>query len=187
VSLASTGLLTRSVGGPSVYPPQPEGVYRFTQLQKDWKTSTGPDRYRRGLYTFFWRSAPHPGLTVFDAPDASSACTRRNRSNTPLQALTLLNDQAHMEFAHALASRVLREAEPKDRLRHAYELCLGRLPSPKEEERLTGFLARQRAAFETAPQEVKLITQGDQANVELAAWTMVGRVLLNLDEFITRE
>jgi mono/diheme cytochrome c family protein len=176
-ALAATGLLTRKIGGPSVYPPQPDGVYRFTQVQKEWKTATGPDRYRRGLYTFFWRSAPHPGLTVFDAPDGTNTCTRRNRSNTPLQALTLLNDQAYFEFAQALADRVLREAKPNtaDRLRYAYQVCLSRLPSPREEERLTAFVKQQLANGE------------GQADAERATWMMVGRALLNLDEFITRE
>jgi hypothetical protein len=170
-ALAATGLLTPTVGGPSVYPPQPEGVYRFTQVPRDWKANEGPDRYRRGMYTFFWRSAPHPGLIVFDAPESVAACTRRNRSNTPLQALTLLNDQAFYEFARALAARVLREAKPIDaeRLRHAFRLCLARPPSATEENRLRELLAEQ----------------GDVPAQE--AWTAVARVLLNLDEFITRE
>jgi hypothetical protein len=173
VALTATGLLTPTVGGPSVYPPQPEGIYRFTQVPRDWKASTGPDRYRRGLYTFFWRSAPHPGLMVFDAPESVATCTRRNRSNTPLQALTLLNDQAYFEFAQALAGRVLREAKPADgeRLRHAFRLCLARTPTPAEEQRLTGLLR-------------ELLAEGDDLR---QAWTTVARVLLNLDEFITRE
>jgi mono/diheme cytochrome c family protein len=194
VALATTGLLTRKVGGPSVFPPQPDGVYRFTQLQKDWKTSTGADRYRRGLYTFFWRSAPYPGLTVFDAPDGTSACTRRNRSNTPLQALTLLNDQAFLEFAQALAGRVLHEAKGNDaeRIRYAFQLCLARPPSPKEEQLLSDLLAKQTAALETAPEEAKQLAPMLQPNDKIeparaAAWTMAARVLLNLDEFITRE
>jgi mono/diheme cytochrome c family protein len=172
VCLTSSGLLSRRVGGPSVFPPQPDGLYRFTQIDKNWKASTGPDRYRRGLYTYFWRSAPHPSLTVFDAPDASSTCTRRNRSNIPLQALTLLNDEAHVEFAQALAARVLREGPADDagRLRHAFRLCLSREPTPRERQRLADLLARQERA-------------GDRD----AAWTTVARVLLNLDEFITRE
>src|SRR5207249_8083890 len=85
-ALAASGLLTAKIGGPSVFPPQPEGVYAFTQIDKAWKPDTGPDRYRRGIYTYFWRSAPHPGLMAFDAPEANTSCTRRNRSNTPLQA-----------------------------------------------------------------------------------------------------
>ncbi len=133
MALAASGLLTRTIGGPSVFPPQPEGVYNFTQVPRDWKPSEGPDRYRRGMYTFFWRSAPHPGLTVFDAPDAGTTCTRRNRSNTPLQALTLLNDQAYVEFAQGLARRVL--AEGGDRRRPAgpcLPALLGRQPSARE-------------------------------------------------------
>lgn len=173
VSLAASGLLTRRIGGPSVFPPQPDGIYRFTQIDKHWKADTGANRYRRGLYTYFWRSAPHPSLTVFDSPDATLACTRRNRSNTPLQALTLLNDQAHVEFAEGLANRVLRECQTDDltRLRFAFRLCLAREPSEREMQRLRELLGRQMA-------------EGD---VDLAAWTTVARVLLNLDEFITRE
>jgi mono/diheme cytochrome c family protein len=190
VALASSGLLTRKIGGPSVFPPQPDGVYRFTQVNRGWKADTGPDRYRRGMYTFFWRSAPHPGLTVFDAPDASMTCTRRNRSNTPLQALTLLNDEAYVEFAQALAARVLREA-PGDaaaRIRHAYLVCLGRPPSPVEETRLAAFLKDQTRAFESRPQEAQAIAgPGPGSVAERAAWTMLARAILNLDEFITRE
>ena len=101
--LVASGLLCRKLGGPSVFPPQPGGIYQFTQVVTVWQTSTGEDRFRRGLYTFFKRSAPYPALTVFDAPDGTSTCTRRIRSNTPLQALTLLNDQAFLEMAQGLA------------------------------------------------------------------------------------
>src|SRR5205823_14080902 len=130
VALESSGLLAHQVGGPSVFPPQPGGVYAFTQIPKNWTPDTGPNRFRRGLYTYFWRSAPHPSLTVFDAPEANSACTRRNRSNTPLQALTLLNDQAFFEFAQGLAARVLRgvPTDDSERLRHAFYLMLARPP-----------------------------------------------------------
>jgi mono/diheme cytochrome c family protein len=191
-ALTASGLLTRKIGGPSVFPPQPEGVYKFTQLQKDWKVSTGPDRYRRGMYTYFWRSAPHPGLTVFDAPDASTTCTRRNRSNTPLQALTLLNDQAYVEFAQALAARVLKEAKPDDteRIRRAFQLCVARLPSAKEEVRIGQLLKQQLASFRENPEQVQSLVPQAASKAEaeqLAAWTMVARALLNLDEFITRE
>ena len=130
------------------------------------------------MYTFFWRSAPHPGLTVFDAPDATSACTRRNRSNTPLQALTLLNDQAFFECAQGLAARVLKEggASDDDRLAYGFRLCTARPPSAHEREVLGRLLARQREK-----------SAATEADAEIAAWTAVGRVLLNLDEFITRE
>jgi hypothetical protein len=172
-ALAASGLLARKIGGPGVFPPQPEGIYRFTQIDKHWRADNGPGRYRRGMYTYFWRSAPHPSLTVFDAPDATCTCTRRNRSNTPLQALTLLNDQAQYEFAQALARRVLHEGGGDDaqRIRQAFRLCLARTPNDREQQRLAELLRRQ-AEEGVSPAE---------------AWTTVARVLLNLDEFITRE
>src|SRR5262249_20064279 len=134
---------------------------------------------------------PHPGLTVFDATDGTNACTRRNRSNTPLQALTLLNDQGFMEFAQALAARLLQDANASDsdRIRQAFQLCLARPPSPKEEQRLLELRARQTAALDRSPEEAKqLAPQIDKVELpRAAAWTMVARVLLNLDEFIPRE
>jgi hypothetical protein len=201
VALAASRLLDGRVGGPSVHPPQPDGIYKFTQVPRPWKTSTGPDRFRRGLYTFFQRSAPYPALTVFDAPDANSACTRRGRSNTPLQALTLLNDSAFLELARGLAERVLREGPDRDpdRLRYAFRLCLAREPSPAEAKRLETFLHLQLEEFRAAPEAAQalLATWGkdevgpppppDAGMPRRAAWTAVARVLLNLDEFITRE
>jgi len=189
VSLAASGLLSPKVGGPGVFPPQPDGVYRFTQIQRDWKSSAGPDRYRRGLYTYFWRSAPHPALVTFDAPDSTTTCTRRNRSNTPLQALTLLNDAGFYEYAQGLADRVLREEHSDDvaRLRHAFRLCVARQPGESELSRLQAFLAAQKSDLAAAPTEARQLA-GDVPNlVERAAWIMTARVLLNLDEFITRE
>jgi hypothetical protein len=186
-------LLARQVGGPSVFPPQPEGVFTFTQIPREWKAGTGPERYRRGMYTHFWRSAPHPALTVFDAPDATTTCTRRNRSNTPLQALTLLNDQAFYEFAQGLAVRVLRGdvSDEAARLRYAFRLCLARGPRPAELRRLEELLRQLLSEFESAPEEARRLLPanlppGTDAR-RLAAWTMVARVLLNLDEFLTRE
>ena len=147
-ALAASGLLSREIGGPGVYPPQPQGIYRFTQQVKYWKESGGDDRYRRGMYTYFWRSSPYPFLMTFDAPDANTACTRRPRSNTPLQALTLANDRVFVEAAQGLAVRVLKEspsgAEP-ERLRHAFRLCFAREPSAVENARLAQ-IARQSAA-----------------------------------------
>jgi hypothetical protein len=171
VALSVSGLLNPKIGGPSVYPPQPSGVYAFTQIPRNWQASRGRDRYRRGLYTYFWRSAPHPDLTIFDAPDAVSTCTRRNRANTPLQALTLLNDQGFYEFAQALADRILREGPSDDRGRiaFAFRLCLGRQPSERELKTLESLVQKQHEAK------------------TLDAWISVARVMLNLDEFITRE
>ncbi len=193
VALSASGLLTPTIGGPSVFPPQPAGAGRVTQIDRKWKAATDENRFRRGLYTYFWRSAPHPGLIVFDGPDSMIACTRRNRSNTPLQALTLLNDEAHVEFAQALARRVLAEApaERNERLDHAFRLSLGRVPKPSEREQLTSFLANQLDDFRTDPSEAKSILPMDvdeDTDIPLlAAWASTSRVLLNLDEFITRE
>ncbi len=167
--LIASGLFAAKVGGPSVYPPIPPGVMNSGQNAREWVTSTGEDRYRRGMYTFLWRATPHPTMSLFDGPDASAACTRRNRSNSPLQALTLLNDEAVKEFADALAARAMKTADP---LGQAFELALSRPPSPNERERLRRFVA----------------TQKDEAGgSEQAAYIGLARVLLNLDEFMTRE
>ncbi|HEY2953591.1 MAG TPA: DUF1549 and DUF1553 domain-containing protein [Verrucomicrobiae bacterium] len=176
VCLRASGLLNEKIGGPPVFPPQPDGVMTLGQSRREWKSSAGPDRYRRALYTHFWRATPHPAMAVFDAPDAFSACTRRVRSNTPLQALTLLNDEAFYEFAGALAARVLREGPKTDaeRLDFAFRLCLSRPPAPGEKQRLNQLLVRELAQV---PAGVK----------HTEAWTTVARVLLNLDETITRE
>jgi hypothetical protein len=193
-ALAAAGLLSAKIGGPSVFPPQPEGASKLGQIQREWKVSEGADRYRRGLYTYFWRSSPHPGLMVFDASDSTTACTRRVRSNTPLQALTLLNDEAYVEAAQALASRVLNEAPPghSERLRYAFELCTSRAPDSIETETLSRFFAGQLDDFQSDPQLAKsVVRNGDQYSQEqlseIAAWTAMARVIMNLDEFITRE
>jgi hypothetical protein len=192
-ALTCSGMLVRRIGGPSVFPLQPEGVYAFTQLNKNWKPSEGPDRYRRGLYTYFWRSAPHPGLMAFDAPDGNTTCTRRVRSNTPLQALTLLNDKAYFELAQALALRAMRECpDPARRIDFLCRVCLGRAPSAREKQALEKLVARQKEALKTAT-TTELASLAPVAlpkgiDARLAAtWTMAARVLLNLDEFITRE
>ena len=225
LALASSGLLTKVVGGPSVMPPQPDGVYAFTQDPKPWKTELGGNRYRRGMYTFFWRSLPHPMLTVFDAPNANVTCTRRLRSNTPLQALTLANDVMFMECAQSLADRLLAESSVSlvERVQHLVRLTLSREPTAEETEYLVGLVERQRQAFAADPASVRELLSRERAaggaaagaaagavktdaaatvpaavadegrgvaagrDVERAAWTAVARVLLNLDEFITRE
>jgi mono/diheme cytochrome c family protein len=193
VALAAGGLLNSTIGGPSVHPPQPDGVFEFTQDKKPWNTGTGPDRYRRGMYTYLWRSSPYPAMSVFDFPDANVTCTRRNRSNTPLQSLTLANDQQFVEIAQGLAVRVLKGALADDaaRLRFAFRVCLAREPKPAESARLAKLLAQQRNEFAANLKEAERLTPPlvpVKANIqEFAAWTAVSRVLLNLDEFITRE
>ncbi len=177
-ALFTSGLLSTKLGGPPVFPPQPDGVMNLGQSKRDWKASTGDDRHRRALYTHFWRATPHPALAVFDAPDGFSACTRRLRSNTPLQALTLLNDQQFYEFAEALAARALKLPAKNDdeRIAQTFHLCLSRPPNQKEQERLQQLLAQQLA------QET-----GDETTRRTTAWKTMARVLLNLDETITRE
>ncbi len=167
-SLIAANLFAPKVGGESVYPPQPAGVYQVTQVRREWKTSTGEDRYRRGMYTFFQRSAPHPSLIVFDAPDSSVSCTRRNRSNTPLQALTQLNDESTTEFAEALAKRMTSSgSSDPSRLATGYQITLSRAPRADELERMLRFIRVQRDS-------------------QLDPWPAVARVLINLDEFLTR-
>jgi hypothetical protein len=195
-ALAASGLLARQVGGPSVMPPQPDGVYAFTQDPKPWKAAEGADRHRRGMYTFFWRSLPYPMLTVFDAPTGNVTCTRRLRSNTPLQALTLANDVTFLECSRALADRVLSEmpGDSNQQARHAFRICLAREPSARELERLIALVDQQSAAYSSQPEAARQlagVATSTEANVDVlsrrAAWTAVARVLLNLDEFITRE
>jgi hypothetical protein len=193
-ALSASGLLAPRIGGPGVYPPQPAGIYAFTQNRKSWKTSTGPDRYRRTIYTFFYRSAPYPMLSTFDAPDFQTTCTRRVRSNTPLQALTVANDPAFLELAQGLAERVLREVPPEieKRIERAFLLALCRLPASDELNILRDYYRAQAADFATDPASAShLATEAMQAGpepyTETAAFVCVTRVILNTDNFITRE
>ena len=192
VCLAASGLLNREIGGPSVFPPQPAGVSKLGHSQREWKASKGKDRYRRGLYTHFWRSTPHPALMVFDSPNGVTSCTRRSRSNTPLQALTLLNDEAFFEFAQGLARRLMAEAPQQDseRISYAFSLCLTRKPTREERSQLEKYLARQREDLRADPSQAYTLVAADSGEndvEELAVWTLFSSVLLNLDEFITRE
>lgn len=174
LGLSAAGLLTTKLGGPSVFPPQPEGVFDFTQDPKPWNAATGGDRYRRGMYTHFWRSSPYPMLMAFDAPNANVSCTRRLRSNTPLQSLTLANDQAFYECAAALADRVCAEtADPTSRAESAFRLCLSREPTAAEAQLLDRLIRQE--------------STGSRSSDPAATWTRICRVLLNLDETITRE
>ncbi len=189
VALAASGLLERTIGGPSVYPPQPSGVYAFTQRKASWPTSRGPARYRRGLYIFFMRSAPYPLLTTFDTPRMNATCTRRSVSNTPLQALTLANSEAFLECARALGTKLAKmETGVDQRIRFGFLRCLARPPSAEEAEILAAYYRRQLAVFNREPARiVSLLGEKGQATPEQAAWVLVARTLLNLDEFVTRE
>jgi hypothetical protein len=205
-ALAASGLLDRTIGGPSVKPPQPDGVYSFTQTQKKWTADTGPARYRRGMYTLFFRSSPHPLFTTFDAPDFQTVCTRRGRSNTPLQALTVANDEAFLEFAQGLASRAIREAAPREgeapaeppptdalsRIRRAFVLALCREPSASELAVLKNYYDRQETELSKDPERAKGLLSAELAKnttepAQAAALVLVSRAILNTDGFITRE
>lgn len=191
--LAASGLLAPTIGGPSVFPPMPADVAALSYAGNfSWKTSAGPDRYRRGLYTFFKRTAPHPDLTTFDCPDANITNVKRTVSNTPLQALTTLNAEAYAEASQALAERVLRDpGDDTSRLAQALRFCLTRPASPKEIQVLRDLLAESRAYYQAHADEAKL-TLGTHAASgvkpeENAAWIATARIILNMDEFITRE
>jgi mono/diheme cytochrome c family protein len=193
-ALCASGLLHPEIGGPSVRPPQPDGVYAFTQNAKSWKTSTGPDRYRRGMYATFYRSAAYPLHTTFDAPNFQTTCTRRIRSNTPLQSLTLANDPAFLEMAVALGVRMARGGDTLDeRLTFGFQLALCRPPTVQELTVLRDYTTAQAADFAKdpegtasaralAPEALK-----DMPVAEAAALTCAARVLFNTDNFITRE
>jgi hypothetical protein len=193
-ALTSSGLLTSAIGGPSVFPPQPDGVMTLGQMKRPWQADRGPNRYRRGLYTFFWRATPHPFLTTFDAPGGVQTCTRRSRSNTPLQALTLLNDPAFVETADRLAARIVKErpapASDRDRIKLAVLLCLGRPALEGELAMLETVLANERADCSGPAPRIPDSTPRKplaSSSSSIAPWVTVARVLLNLDEFVTRE
>ncbi|MEO8660236.1 MAG: PSD1 and planctomycete cytochrome C domain-containing protein [Bryobacteraceae bacterium] len=194
-ALSASGLLYEAIGGKSVQPHQPESVSKLAFGNNDWvkwEDSQGRDRYRRGVYIHFQRTMPYPLLMNFDAPDASVASCRRQRSDTPLQALNLLNDPVFLETAQALAERILREAPGtfQSRLDYGFELCLARKADSNESERLLNYFQKQRAILKQEPQASESLFPVDLAGidrVEAAAWVGVSRVILNLDEFLTRE
>jgi mono/diheme cytochrome c family protein len=190
VFLKTSGLLTTTVGGPSIRPPLPGDVFDVGRSVK-WDVSQGAERYRRGLYILTLRSVLYPMLTTFDGPDASDACVRRERSNTPLQALTLMNDPVFVEAAQALALRVAREAPPDAaaRLRHLFRLCLTRDPQAEEFDRLRAFYAAQKALVIAGGEDaLKVLGNTTSADaIESATLVAVARVLMNLDEFINRD
>ena len=192
-ALEASGLLNPAVGGPSVRPPQPEGVTGLAYAGSvSWNASEGTDRYRRGLYTFLQRTVLHPQLANFDMPDRTAAECTRERSNTPLQALNLLNDAVFVEAARALALHVLEGSggDTASGLREAFRRCLSRDPDESELQHVQDYLATQMAIFDSEPDraaEFMPLAVPGVDRIEAAAWTGVASVLLNLDEFITRE
>jgi hypothetical protein len=187
--LAAAGLLSRKIGGPSVFPPMPPEIASLSYANNfRWTESQGEDRYRRGMYTFFKRTAPYPDLVTFDCPDANVANVRRSVSNTPLQALTTLNAKTFSEAAQTLAKKITlhpeaakrSDAEKMDQL---FKTCLLRGADPTESKALLALLNTSRETFESRPHEAEKFA----TDPELASWTAVARIVLNTDEFITRD
>ncbi len=192
IALCASGLLNDAIGGPSVFPPQPAGVTDLAFGGAAWPTSQGPDRFRRGLYTHLKRTSPYAAFTTFDGPSGESCTLRRERSNTPLQALTMLNDAVFVEAAQALGRRVLQTqlADERQRVRCVFRLCLTREPNAQELDDLQQFYQAQRTRCEQNQLDAKAIAGGEadpNSVTELAAWTLVARAILNLDEFVTKE
>jgi mono/diheme cytochrome c family protein len=193
VGLAVSGLLNPSIGGPSVFPLQPPGIWDMPYNSDKWTTSEGNDRYRRSVYTFWRRTAPYPSFMTFDATSREFCTVRRVRTNTPLQALTLLNDPASFEAARALAARILAESKnPSLQARAAYGLALvlSRAPKPEEIDRIARLVAQERAHYAAAREAAASVVDArDRSAADLpdrAAWTIAANVLLNLDEAVTK-
>lgn len=188
-ALMASGLLSPRIGGPSVFPPQPPGVTsEGTYGPLAWNVSPGEDRYRRGLYTFSKRTAPYAMFTTFDAPSGEVCLARRESSNTPLQALALLNDRVFVEAAQALGAQTAAHAgSDTERLTLLFRRCLTRPPTTGETEQLTRFCADQKARFERKELDpVAVAGEGAGDAAARAAWTAVARALLNLDEAIVK-
>jgi hypothetical protein len=195
VALAASGRLSTKIGGPSVFPPQPPNIWDNPYDNSRWIESTGEDRVRRSLYTFHRRTAPYPMFTTFDGTSREFCTVRRVRTNTPLQALATLNDTGFFEYARALATRMRAEASPATvdaRLTLGFRLVTSRAPTAQELARLREFHAQARARYAKTPAEALEalgLTAGTTPTadqIDLAAWTMVGNVLLNLDETVTK-
>jgi hypothetical protein len=197
-ALQIAGLLSPIRGGPPVYPPQPPGVWRSNgSTPARYVMSQGEDRLRRGVYTVWRRTAPYPSFLTFDAVDRTACTAKRSLSNTPLQALTLLNDEVYTEAALGFAERLLRErpnAPAGERIRYAFEVALARAPSDGEVRTLESVLEQRRARLAIDPEATEQLLGGLPAFTpapsvkrdDLAAWFAVARVVLNLDETISR-
>jgi mono/diheme cytochrome c family protein len=191
VALAASGLLSRKMHGPSVFPLQPPGIWNQPYSTEKWTTSEGEDRHRRSLYSFWRRTSPYPSAMTFDATSREFCTVRRVRTNTPLQALTLLNDPASFEAARALARRMVSVADARSRVSLGMTLVLARPATPAELDRLVALYRSERAHYLARPQAAAQVlaetTLRPADAAELAAWTIVANVLLNLDEAVTKQ
>ncbi|MEE8469533.1 MAG: DUF1553 domain-containing protein, partial [Planctomycetota bacterium] len=197
-ALAVSGLLSLGIGGPSVYPPQPDGIWQAAfNGQRNWPTSSGEARYRRGLYTYLRRTSPYPSMETFDAPSRETCSLRRLRTNTPLQAFVTLNDPVYVEAAQALARRMLAEGDgtPRGTIHRGLWLCLGRGPEASDIDDLESLFADTLIHFEGVAESAALALATDPLGPlpdgldapQAAAWTVVANVLLNLDATLTRD
>ena len=192
-ALQAAGLLSATVGGPSVYPPEPAGVDRLAYSKSNWPTSEGDARHRRTMYTYWKRTSPYAGGTTFDVPSREETCVRRQRSNTPLQALTLMNDTVFTEIAQALGKRVLnQQGSVSDKIDYLFLAALSRPPDKVERKAIQEFFKQQRKEFKKNSDVARnlsgalgALTSTDELP-ELAAWVAVSRIVLNLDEMIVR-
>lgn len=188
LALAASGLLSKKIGGPSVFPPQPASVTDLSYGRYKWNTSKGPDRYRRSLYTYAKRTAPFAAYLTFDGVSGESCVVTRNRSNTPLQALTLLNDQLFVEAGQALGRIAHGKPDPA---RFIFRQCIVRHPTKAELELLNSFQREQFARLKRGElKAAEILAPGDakaRERDQMAAWTMTARAVLNFDETITKE
>jgi hypothetical protein len=196
IGLAASGLLNPKLGGPGIFTPQPTGALSGAFGNPKWPDAPVPDRYRRALYTHRKRATPYAAFTAFDAPPHNTCAMRRACSNTPLQAMALLNDGMEIEACQALAKRIVKEeqGDAPARLDHGFELCLTRRPRDEERRLLLSYFREQQQRFETDKAGAATIAGLSSADADesdnvadLAAWTLVGRVILNLDEAINKE
>ena len=194
IALASSGLLNLEVGGPSVFPPAPAFLFLppTSYSPKPWVESHGGGRYRRAVYTFRYRSVPYPVLETFDAPNGDASCVRRARSNTPLQALATLNEPLFVDAARALALHTLQKPRQNDdqRLDNVFRRVLSRSPALAERKELLALLAEQTKYYVASPDRANVLLATSEPGIaapEWAAWTVVSRVVLNLDEAISKE
>jgi len=186
-ALASAGLLTHKIGGPSVMPPQPPGVWKSTYNALKWQTAAGPDRYRRAVYTYWKRTSPYPAMTTFDAGSGEVCQIRRVRTNTPLQALVTLNDPAFVEAAGALSRRMAQaEGELSDRINYGFRLVLTRLPEEAETKRLVALYELLQSDFDSDREAADSLVKAAGLKNGDAAIIAVANVLLNLDETLMK-
>ena len=181
-ALAAAGLLNRKIGGPSVFPHQPDGIWNSPYSGEQWNMSKEGDLYRRGLYTFWKRTSPYPSFMAFDATSREQCTAQRTRTNTPLQSLTLMNDPAFLAPAKAIAEKMLSAASPEERVKKGFRLCTGRHPNSQERARLVALAKQLESKFESDLKGAEKFA----GTAEKAAWTLVASTILNLDETITK-